>query len=302
MNKTSRLPKHFEGFLKRRDEFNVLFPTERIFEIPEAFKLVPELVWINPNPAVGDIWEIGEREDENGEMQQMYALTNQALRKIAQAAEITFDPKNTNRSDDGTNPRRVEYQATGLLRKPDGQWISITQAKEIDLDVIESEYKTELEAEAAHEGLKVSKNGTECALMLGTPECSKEISRRLSAKMLMWRKNKMAFAITGAYKRVIRSLLLIKDYYTLSELNKPFVIPRVSLDTDVLLENIELRKKLEGASIEFSINLFGPPTEPPTTPRVIPPKLVAEISKKQKVRPSGDENKANGAPQTGGGQ
>lgn len=268
MEQKHRLPKKLSYYLRRREEFNILYPSESVFEISNAFKLVPEIVMIDTDPAAGDIWKMGERQKENGR-QQVYALTNRALQRIAQAAEITFDPGHTYRTDDGRNPRRVEYQASGALRKPDGQWLIVTQAKEIDLDVVESEIRTDLEEEAEHGDLKATRNGIEYTLSHNTPECAREINHRVSAKMLLWQKNKIAFAITGAYKRVIRTLLLIKDFYTMEELQRPFVVPRVSLDTDLFLEDVEIKKRLISDLLVSSANVFGPPTESPVGNRTV---------------------------------
>lgn len=295
MEHKSRLPKKFRYYLKR-EEFNVLFPSEKIYEISDVFKLVPEIVTVDTNLAAGDIWELGEQVDEHGQKQLIYALTNRALQRIAQAAEITFDPRYTHRTDDGKNPRRVEYQATGMLRKSDGQWMTITQSKELDLDVIELETRNELEAEAARGELKVTRNGIEQTLGQGTPECTKEIAHRVSAKMLMWQKNKLAFAITGAYKRVIRSLLLIKDFYTIQELEKPFVVPRVSLDTDLLLSEVELRKHFANAFLDTSVNMYGPPAGLRLNDQMMPSAIALSVRKRVKLRGRQDDKNVDRLP------
>ena len=306
MNRPSRLSKNFEGFIKRRAEFNVLYPTERVFEIPQAFKLVPEVLRINPDPAKGEVWSIGERQNELGVNTEMFALTYRSLQKIAQTAEIIFDPRYTRRTDGGLNPRRAEYTATGMLRKPDGQWINVTQTKEIDLDVIQSEVQNQIEQDAAMQGgLNVSRNGMEQLLALGTSDFTREVSRRVSAKMLFWRKNIVLVALAGAHKRVIRSLLLIKDLYTAEELERPFVIPRVSLDTDYLLNDLQLNQSVRNAYLEVTLGLLGPERIPGVSLRKVAKTLHVTIHPSPDVpKANREENEAptNGNGQTGGPQ
>jgi len=262
MKKKNPQPKKFSYYFKKADAFNILYPVEHVIEISNAFRLIPEIITVDPRPAAGDIWDMGERKNDQGEMCRAYVLTNRALQRIAQAAEITFDPRHTHRTDDGRNPRRVEYQATGLLRRQDGHWMSITQSKEIDLDVIESEIRTELEVAAAGSGLTISRNGKEQILRPDNPECAREIARRIAVRMRLWKRNKVTFALTGATKRVIRALLLIKDFYTMEDLKKPFVVPRVSLDIDRLLEDGEIKKHFTASFLEQSLSVFGPMSEP----------------------------------------
>ena len=50
--------------------------------------------------------------------------------------------------------------------------------------------------------------------------------------MIQWRKHKLGRAETGAMERVIRAALSMKHAYTLEELKKPFVIPRIDFSPD----------------------------------------------------------------------
>jgi len=281
MTKRKQYSKRFDDYLKNHESYNILYPTNRILKLSGPFTLVPEIITLKTHPSQGDVWDLGVKQIDPATRESVYGIRRKALLRIAQAAQIVFDPRYTKRTDNALNPLRIEYQAVGMLRKPDGQWLSIVHSREIDLEVIETEYRAAIEHEAEEMRLKIHKQGQEHILIMGTPECTKEITRQVNAKMLMLKKHKLSYAIAGAYSNVIRSLLLIKDYYTKAELDKPFVVPRVSVDTDRLLADIETRNKMKDGFYSTSMNLYGSPLSAAT---LMPPVSNSE-SQDQRISP-----------------
>lgn len=255
----AKATRRFEDYLTLRDQFNVICPTETVLEISPLHKLVPEIVVIDSDPAHGEVVRIGVQFERGTENQPVFFLSKHGLEKLAQAAGIVFDPRNTRRTDDGKNPRRVEFQATGAMQKPDGSWITVSHSKEIDLDAIEWETRSSLISAALDEAVKITRSGKEHVLQHGTSECTKEIDRRVAKTMLFWQKNKVAVADTGAHNRVVRSLLLLKPFYSRDELAKPFVVPHVALNTKYILKDPESRRRFIQSAFTLSYGIFGPP-------------------------------------------
>jgi len=259
MSRQPAVPRKFEDFLKRRDEYNIIFPSEKVLEVSPVHKLVPEVIRISADPKDGDVWRVGYGTDEKGGWTEIFSFSKRGLQRIAQAAGIVFDPRFTRRSDDGHNPRRVEFQASGSIQKPDGTWYSVTHSKEVDLNQVEAEERMRLERDALDGEIKVGEGDQARVLQHGTPECTKEMERRLRHTMMMWNKNKVAFADTGAHNRVVRALLILKPFYTKEELSKPFVLPRVSLNVDYLLKSVDLKQHFIEGGLTTIFQMFGPP-------------------------------------------
>lgn len=266
MRRRRKGTKQFSYYLERKDEFNVLFPSERILPVSSLMVLSPELVQIDLDPAKREVYQLQHRGKHDSGFRDEFAITKRGLEKIAWAAGIRFDPKYTRRSDDGRNPRRVEFQAVGSIQKPDGSWYSVCRSKEIHLDVIAQELRDEIATAARTEGLTVETKGEQRKLAYGTEECSREIALRLAREVLKRRKNMVASADSGAYSRVIRSLLNLQPTYTYEELLRPFVVPSVALDLEHLLRHRWVRERFIKAGLETMKSVFGPMTEEESTP------------------------------------
>ena len=126
------------------------------------------------------------------------------------------------------------------MKKPDGTWTTVTKTREVDLDAIERETRDTLEAKVKSGDLK-----------------PQELDAKLRAKMTQVEKHKVALAETGACNRVIRSLLALKNSYTKAELSKPFVIPHITLNTEFVLADPDLKRELLIQSFNSTTAVFG---------------------------------------------
>jgi hypothetical protein len=255
MRRILQSSEEFSSYLARKEEFNVLYPSEQMVSISLMHKLRPEIIEIDPDPLKGEVYQLQSRE---GGLRDEYVIAKRGLEKIAWAAGIRFHPMYTRRTDDGRNPRRVEFQAVGSIQKPDGTWYSICRSKEINLDVIEEELRSQLEEAAQTSGVMIGNGASQQKLNFGTKECAREISLRLERSMIKHRKNMVAMADSGAYSRVVRSLLNVKLTYSSAQLRRPFVVPAVSFNMEYLLSRKGAREHLLKAGLASSFGLFGP--------------------------------------------
>ena len=257
MTRQPQVPKDFDHYLKRKHNFNVIFPSEKVLSVSPLHKLVPEVIRLSADPADGDVWNVALDREGHGPGSEILSFSKRGLQRIAQAAGIAFDPEHTRRTDDARNPRRVEYQATGSIQKPDGSWYTVSHSKEIDLDLVEAEQRARLEDEARKNRAIASQlNPSDTAL--DAVAGAEEIERRVRQTMLIWTRHKVAFADTGAHNRVIRALLILKPFYTREELARPFVLPRVSLNVEFMLKSLEFKEHLLEGGLSWVWNVFGP--------------------------------------------
>ena len=244
MTRQPQIPKDFSHYLARKDHFNVIFPSEKVLSVSPLHKLIPEVIRLSADPEDGDVWNVGLDRAPEGTKTELFSFSKRGLQRIAQAAGIVFDPLRTHRTDDAKNSRRVEYKATGAIQKPDGSWYTLSQSKEIDLDQVEKEERERIQSQVRND-VAVDRD---------------EIERRLRQTMLIWTKNKLAFAETGAHNRVIRGLLILKPFYSREELARPFVLPRVSLNVEYMLQSLEFKEHLLEGGLTWIWNAFGPKT------------------------------------------
>ncbi len=242
----------------QKQGYNVLYPSVQQFEISPLQQVSIEVVKIDPNPDNKEVFKVTKDQ---------FGLTKVALQKLAHTAGIIFDPERSRRMDDGRNLRRIVFSATGALRKPDGSWITMNGSKEVDLDVIERETRARLDDEGKSGKLfewDPKEQGKKIFYKYGTPECNTKIDRELRNCMIQIEKHKHALAETGAYNRVIRAILAIKPTYTLQELSKPFVVPRVTVNPKVILSDPKLKQEFMRSALTTNINdIFGRPEQAP---------------------------------------
>jgi hypothetical protein len=230
---------------------NFLLPTQTFGQvIGEYDKVVIEVVDINPDE---DAFEIGKGKFSPGK---------RPLMAIANALGIIWDPRTTHIIE--STERKARAKATGAMRKPNGEWVVISEEKTVDLDAFEDEQRIAKEDDAEKgpiTGWEQNERGKSYPVRgkwTSAAEKATYIEREVRKSMLQYRKFKDERAMTGAKERVIREFVALKNVYSREELAKPFAFPRVIPDTAKMLEHPEVRQAAIEKMTGSVTSLFGP--------------------------------------------
>lgn len=213
--------------------YNLLVPTATDVQLNPFYKFHVEEVPVDLGENSGDIFKVGSvktgKQDEKGKdiWEDVFSLSKPLLNKMAMAAGIQFNPKETY----GERIDRVTYraQAQGAMRKADGTARTETDQKVICLEDEEEKYRIEFadkaakgitdekQAQAAAEifsGQWVeSKNkwGKKCqAFVVAKEDRDRYVERSVMVNMALLKKTWAEKAMTGAKLRVIRALLALR--------------------------------------------------------------------------------------------
>lgn len=233
------------------DRFNRLTPTDTIMEISPFQRVTLEVVTISTNPYDGDIYKISSNKIK-GNWVDNYALSKSALDRITHALGISWISSETRRIDDRSDPNRVEFKAVGVFKQTDGTTTTVDGYKEIDLIAIEEELLMNYQEKAMNGKLKFNNK----VLKWGTTECEDRIAHLTKKAMLSRRKFKVPLAESGAKDRAVRSMGL-KAHYTLNELQKPFIVPRVQFDPSRIMNDPEMKRALVENAMASARQLYG---------------------------------------------
>jgi hypothetical protein len=194
------------------DKVNLMLPSQTFGEVLGAYdKVTLEVIQVNTDPAAKEVFKIGVE----------FALTRVTLDKIATALSIQWNPQNTGIVESTIKISRAK--ATGMMRKPNGEQIVRSDEKTINMDVIDEELEYKAEEEADKRTFK------------SDAERNTWIVKQVRTGRMQKLKFKDELAVTGAINRVIRKFIGIKGTYTAAELSRSFVFPRVTLDTNKML-------------------------------------------------------------------
>lgn len=269
--------------IKAYENYNLLIPTATDVQLNPFYKYHVEEVPVDLSETSGDIFKVGAIDSGNKDSGgkaiwvDVYSLSKPLLNKMAMAAGIQFNPKETY----GERLDKYTYraQAQGAMRKADGTARTETDQKVICLEDEEEKYRIEFldkamkgiaderQAKAAAEMFKgefkpmKNKYGKTVQGYL-IDECDREkyIERSVMVNMSLLKKTWAEKAMTGAKLRVIRALLGIKGTYTKDELNKNFAIPTVVFSPDY--SDPQVRQAMLTQGINSVNNMFGVPTLP----------------------------------------
>jgi hypothetical protein len=177
-----------------QQKYNVLVPRE-IGAVAPFHSPVMAIVTVNPDPDNGgDIYKLPRGK---------FGLSKVTLDRIAQAGSASWIPDLCGRTDDGKDPYICSYKMVGKVKDLSGQWRTIIGEKEIDLRAIEAELRGQ------------GKNDAD-----------------VTKEMIQYSKHKLARAQSGAMTRAIRSAFALRSSYSMQELQKPFVIPKMVFTPD----------------------------------------------------------------------
>jgi hypothetical protein len=240
-------------------DVNLIMPTETFGAVLGQFdKITLETVRIDTSDA-REVYEPGGKGKG-------FALGKIPLQAIASAISIQWDPRYTGIVESTT--RKSRAKAVGILRKPNGETITQTEEKTIDLDVDEDDLRDKAESDASKgnpDGKVVewgeTKTGKKYPLKftpwINTGEKEAWISRKVKEGIKQRRRFKDELAMTGAKDRVIRAFLALKSTYTAEELSKPLAFPRVTTDTSKMLDDPRVRSAAIGMIGQTTSALYG---------------------------------------------
>lgn len=255
---------------------NLLIPAATEVQLNPFYKITVMEVPVDVSEKSGDVFKVGSikvgEQNGRGIYEDTFSPAKPLLMKLAAAAGIQFDPKQTYgiREDQNT----YKAKAYGAMRMPDGAGKTYADEKVICLDDEEANYRIEFmdksikgitdekAARAAAEMFKgkwidtTNKWGKQCkAYVIDDSDREKYIERSVLVNMTLLRKTAPEKAMTGAINRVIRALLGLKGQYTKKELEKPFAIPRVTFSPDY--NDPEVRRIFLTQGMNSIGSLFG---------------------------------------------
>jgi hypothetical protein len=229
------------------ENVNLILPTQTFGNIlGEYDKVTIEVVKVDPNPYNGDVFEITKGKK---------AFGKRPLMAISNALGIIWDPKVTGIIESISTKSRAK--ATGIMRKPNGEWIVLSEEKTVDLEAIEDEQLMKFEEEA-EKGNPYWQDGSKNYESWKT-NAEKEhwINKTVRKAMLQYKKFTDERAMTEAKERVIRQFVALKNTYTDAELSKSFAFPRIILDASKMLEDPEVRQAAVDRMTGAANSIFG---------------------------------------------
>lgn len=213
-----------EMLLEKYDpnQFHVIVPTHVVTIPEEIMELEVSVVHISPNPK--DMMVYSFSEAGSG----MMALAKRGIEAIANAAGL----KDVGDEEIAYVPGQYAIvKATVSATLPNGEVILRTRSKNIDVQarIEEYEYTLRERIEAGRERgfTKQRQDESDEAFQTrveGYVE-KKSTKRRLHLQKFMWE-----LANTGAHLRAMQALLpSLKQIYHINDLQKPFIVPRISV-------------------------------------------------------------------------
>lgn len=242
-----------ETVLSQRENYNLAFPfITELQQVNPYYKLIVSQYRVDISPTSKDFCKIGSRCIGNDQWENLYYLEKNFLERLAAAAGIQFPQPagDVVKMDENT----WKASAFGALRLPNGNdLMTSSDFKVIDLVSEEKKYRLAYE-EKAEKGIADYKAAKEASekyagkwvdtgtrndkgypvkkYLIDESERNRYIEKSLLDAMTQLRASAPQKAMTGAKLRVIRSLLGIKNSYTMEELKKPFAVARMAFSPD----------------------------------------------------------------------
>lgn len=228
---------------KYRDEgYNILTPSITLDGLSERHKATVETISLSPDPDIGDVYKHQEGR---------FIISKQGLDKLAVLADIIWDKDECKRIDDKSNRDYIAYKAFGAIKKADGKYVPAVGYKDMDF-LVERE---ELEFKYLNKARKANKSG----------EAADEyVKYCVTRDMIHKRKYGGEMCESGARNRVTRALLGVLKGYTQKQLQKPFVVIKITYQPDY--DDPEIKKLMTYLSATAQTNIFGPLPNAPMLP------------------------------------
>jgi hypothetical protein len=240
-----------DRFQKAAQNFHFVSPATSCPKLPEGCSVALSAITIDKD---NDTYKTGDK----------LALGKSTLQKISLAAGIAWDPRQSGRTDNGSDPHYCSWRMVGEMRLFDGTTIPLIGSKEMDLRDGSAQVQALWERYEAAKRYK-AKNSN-----------AKE-PKEPTAQIREMRLHIAAHAETKAQLRAIRSIG-IRTSYKPAELDKPFVVARLMWTGET--DNSALRDKFAMMQAEAMLganrSLYGEaPQTTPQLPRHAPPQIGA---------------------------
>lgn len=250
-----------EKLKEAESHYNLVAPSTTCGRLPVGFEVAISLVTVNPDS--DDVYPVSGK---NG-------LSKNVLDRIGGALGASWDPHQSGRLDDGSDPHYVHYRAVGTVRQFDGTARQIIGEKEMDLRPGSPQVQAIVErVEASNRKKNQNKS----------PE----------GQIREMRLHILGHAETKARLRAIRSLGL-KTSYTRAELEKPFAVAGMMLtgrvDGDPELER-DIAKMIVGSALQSTNAAYGSPA--PRAPQLAPPTQAPQLHSPPPVGDVGADDSA----------
>lgn len=255
----------------RAENFLVCSPTDQVAQINPFFAV--RLTHVQVNTAV-DKYGNALGTDIYKTSAGKYAPTKVLLSKIAAAAGIEWDIRETRRMDDRSNRFYCEYDAVGRIRMPSGEVKTFKDSAHEDAITVQEEILSKYLD-------KVAKGET---FEAGYGENKKnypwtdEIARDRAAKEFrQYHKFMTERCLSRAMNRAIRQVLALNGTYTRDQLAKGFIVPQVNFSPDYNdPANQDLIRAAMSGRLAQMFSPAGPAAEQPAqTPMLAAPQVDA---------------------------
>lgn len=215
------------------DSHHVVSPTTTIDCLPPGCGVAVNYVLVNPSTDASGPGEVYKLADKVG-------LSGTTISKIAAAAGVGWDPSQSGRLDNGSDPHYVHFRAVGHVRNFDGSVRPITG--EVEIDARDgSPQIDEIKQKSAKKG------------------------KDPASQILELRKFLLRHAESKAKNRAVANGLGLKRSYNPDELKKPFAVCRLMFtgQSDNPEERKMFAEKTADAMIGSMTGMYGKPMPQP---------------------------------------
>jgi len=226
----------------KQDGWNIITPAITTEGLTPLHSVTVEHIELSPNPKDGDVYS-----HDKDKM----IINKHGLQKLSNLAGIEMI--DTMRTDNGSDRQYISFKAGGFIRKADASVVMCVKTYAMDFEVIE-EKVLELYQEKMKKWCK-DKAKTAWPNNLTENQRQEYINFNARKEVRRRREYKVQLCESGAQARVMRDLLGLKAFYSPAELQKPFVVVRITLKPDY--EDPAIKMMLTQAAISASGQVFG---------------------------------------------
>lgn len=173
------------------EQYHLVSPATSCDVLPPGCGVAMSLVVVNPDTSAGEVYSVGGGK---------FGLSGNAMKRIAAAAGVDWDPMRSGRLDNGRDHHYCHYRAVGTVKNFDGSIRTVSG--EVEMDMRDGSPQVVAMEQRARDGKNFESQLRDTRLFL------------------------LRHAETKAKLRAISDMGL-KRSYTAAELSKPFAVARI---------------------------------------------------------------------------